>query len=62
MRAHPKLNRGSISSYSGEDSWTRVWKWIHKSGFYVFMIIYFYDFVLEPILLISRLHTFSRHR
>lgn len=31
----------------------KVWKWVHKSGFYVFMFIYFYDFydfVLEPIL------------
>jgi len=29
----------------------KMWKWIHKSGFYVFMFIYFYDFVLEPVLL-----------
>ncbi len=28
----------------------KVWKLIHKSGFYVFMFIYFYDFVVEPIL------------
>ncbi len=28
----------------------KVWKWIHKSGFYVFMFIYFYDFVVEPVL------------
>ncbi len=29
----------------------RLWKWIHKSGFHVFMFIYFYDFVVEPLLL-----------
>lgn len=29
----------------------KLWKWTHKSGFYVFMTIYFYDFVVEPILL-----------
>ncbi len=28
----------------------KLWKWIHRIGFHVFMIIYFYDFVIEPIL------------
>lgn len=27
------------------------WKRVHKAGFYVFMTIYFYDFVVEPFLL-----------
>lgn len=26
------------------------WKLVHKSGFHVFMFIYFYDFVIEPLL------------
>ena len=29
----------------------RKWKVVHKAGFYVFMFIYFFDFVLEPLLL-----------
>ncbi len=29
----------------------KLWRLTHKSGFYVFMTIYFYDFVVEPILL-----------
>lgn len=27
------------------------WRRLHKAGFYVFMFIYFYDFVVEPLLL-----------
>ena len=27
------------------------WKTLHKTGFYIFMVVYFYDFVVEPILL-----------
>lgn len=42
-----------ITSFSGP---TRAlgpkrWKGLHKSGFHVFMFIYFFDFVVEPILL-----------
>ncbi len=29
----------------------KLWKILHRSGFYVFMVIYFYDFVLEPMLI-----------
>ena len=29
----------------------KVWKWIHKAGFHVFMFIYVYDFVVEPLIL-----------
>ncbi len=29
----------------------KLWKWVHKAGFYVFMFIYFYDFVIEPLML-----------
>jgi len=28
----------------------RFWKLEHNAGFYVFMFIYFYDFVIEPLL------------
>lgn len=27
-----------------------LWRWVHKAGFHVFMFIYFYDFVVEPII------------
>ncbi len=27
------------------------WEQLHKSGFYIFMFIYFYDFVIEPLML-----------
>lgn len=29
----------------------RLWKWVHKGGFHVFMFIYFYDFVIEPFII-----------
>lgn len=29
----------------------KLWRWVHKAGFHVFMFIYFYDFVVEPMLL-----------
>lgn len=29
----------------------KLWKWVHKAGFYVFMFIYFYDFVIEPLII-----------
>lgn len=29
----------------------KLWKSLHKAGFHVFMFIYFFDFVVEPILL-----------
>jgi len=28
----------------------KLWKLVHNAGFYVFMFIYFYDFVIEPLL------------
>lgn len=28
----------------------KLWKWVHKAGFHVFMFIYFYDFVVESII------------
>ncbi len=41
-----------ITSFPGptKAAGAKVWKWIHKAGFHVFMFIYFYDFVIEPIL------------
>jgi DMSO/TMAO reductase YedYZ heme-binding membrane subunit len=29
----------------------KLWRRLHRAGFHVFMFIYFYDFVIEPVLL-----------
>ncbi|NOX49621.1 MAG: hypothetical protein GXP16_03680 [Gammaproteobacteria bacterium] len=42
-----------VTSFEGPTRWLgpRRWRALHKAGFHVFMFIYFYDFVVEPILL-----------
>ena len=42
-----------VTSFSGpaQALGRKRWKWLHKAGFHVFMFIYFFDFVVEPLLL-----------
>ncbi len=42
-----------VTSFETTTRWLgpKLWRALHRAGFHVFMFIYFYDFVLDPLLI-----------